>query len=113
MLQRLASRNFRPARQSTFQHFATAFINKPSAMAFNKMSGELTPAVATFLAPMAAMALALGIWALAAQAAIASNFPITNGALADWRVWLVIAGALEIGAYRLRSHDDSSTPPRQ
>jgi len=54
---------------------------------------------------MAAMALALGLWALGAQAAVAANFPIANGALADWRVWLLIAGALEFTALRFRSQN--------
>lgn len=68
-----------------------------------KVSEDVTPAVAAFLSPIAAMAFALAIWAFCAQIAIASNFPIVNGALADWRVWLLIAGGLEFGALRVRS----------
>lgn len=70
-----------------------------------KASEEITPAFAVFLSPMAAMAFALGLWALGAQIAIASNFPIANGALADWRVWLIIAGGLEFLALRFRSQN--------
>ncbi|MEO7651434.1 MAG: hypothetical protein ABIZ80_13295 [Bryobacteraceae bacterium] len=68
-----------------------------------KASEEITPAFAAFLSPIAAMALALGLWALCAQIAVAANFPITTGALADWRVWMVIAGGLEFLAIRFRS----------
>ena len=68
-----------------------------------KASEEITPAFAAFLSPIAAMALALGVWALCAQIAVASNFPIANGALADWRVWLLIAGGLEFLSLRFRS----------
>ncbi|MFN0106608.1 MAG: hypothetical protein ACKV2U_31500 [Bryobacteraceae bacterium] len=68
-----------------------------------KVYEDFTPAFAAFLSPMAAMALALGLWSFSAQIAIASNFPISNGALADWRVWLIIAGALEFAALRFRS----------
>jgi len=73
-----------------------------------KASEELTPTLAALCSPMAAMALALGLWALGAQLAIAANFPIANGALADWRVWLLIAGGLEFAALRFRSQ----TPDR-
>jgi hypothetical protein len=70
-----------------------------------KASEEITPAFAAFLSPIAAMALALGVWALCAQIAVASNFPIANGALADWRVWLLIAGGLEFLSLRFRSQN--------
>jgi hypothetical protein len=52
---------------------------------------------------MAAMALALGLWAFAAQLALTSQFPIAGGALSDWRVWMLIAGGLEMAALRFRS----------
>ena len=71
-----------------------------------KASEEITPAFAAFLSPMAAMAFALGLWALCAQIAIASNFPIANGALADWRVWMLIAGGLEFVSLRVRSQNN-------
>lgn len=70
-----------------------------------KASEDITPAFAVFLSPIAAMALALGLWALCAQIAVAANFPITNGALADWRVWMIIAGGLEFLALRFRSQN--------
>jgi len=70
-----------------------------------KASEEIAPAFAVFLSPMAAMAFALSLWALCAQIAIASNFPIANGALADWRVWMIIAGALEFLALRFRAQN--------
>jgi len=70
-----------------------------------KASEEITPAFAAFLSPIAAMALALGLWALCAQIAVASNFPIVNGALADWRVWMLIAGGLEFLSLRFRSQN--------
>jgi hypothetical protein len=63
-------------------------------------TSDLTPAFRAFLSPVAAMAFALGLWALAAQAAVASNFPIDTGALADWRVWFLIAAGLEFAVRR-------------
>lgn len=93
--------------------FRSLVLVRPTALVLHRVSGEISPAVAAFLAPMAAMAFALFLWALAAQAAVASNFPITNGALADWRVWLVISAALELAAYRLKMMENSGEPPRQ
>jgi hypothetical protein len=77
----------------------------PRTAVLAKASEELTPAFAAFLSPIAAMALALGLWALCAQIAVASNFPIATGALADWRVWMLIAGGLEFAALRFRSQN--------
>jgi hypothetical protein len=68
-----------------------------------KASEELSPALAAFLSPLAAMAFAMSIWALGAQIAVAYNFPIAQGALADWRAWLLIAVALEAVSLRSRS----------
>jgi len=68
-----------------------------------KAGEEITPAFAAFLSPMAAMALALGLWAFAAQIALTAQFPISGGALSDWRVWMLIAGGLEMAALRFRS----------
>ena len=74
-----------------------------NVMLLAKASEDLTPAFAAFLSPMAVMALALGIWAFCAQIAVLSNFPIVSGALSDWRVWMLIAGGLEMAALRFRS----------
>ncbi|MBL8237789.1 MAG: hypothetical protein JNM66_10250 [Bryobacterales bacterium] len=68
-----------------------------------KAGEELTPAFAAFLSPMAVMALALGIWAFCAQIAVTESFPIASGVLSDWRVWMLIAGGLEMAALRFRS----------
>jgi hypothetical protein len=59
-------------------------------------------AAAALLAPAAASAFALGAWALAQQAAFAGNFPVTEGAFADWRVWLWLSALLELVTVRLR-----------
>ena len=72
-----------------------------------KATEEITPAFAAFLSPLAAMALALGLWAFAAQIAAAAAFPISAGALSDWRVWMLIAGGLELAAVRFRSQNHS------
>jgi hypothetical protein len=82
MLRRLAVRHVQAARHTV------------------AVLGELTPAFTAFLTPLATMAFALGVWALCAQLAVASNFPIQKGLLADWRVWMLIAVGLEAAAVR-------------
>lgn len=64
---------------------------------------DLAAAMGSMLAPMAVMTLAMGLWALLAQVAMAASFPIQQGALADWRVWMAIAGAVELIAWQVRS----------
>jgi hypothetical protein len=53
------------------------------------------------------MALALGLWAFAAQIALTAEFPIAGGALSDWRVWMLIAGGLELASLRFRSQKNA------
>lgn len=82
MLQRLAPRKFT--------------LTPPSAAVW-------TPAMPILLAPFAALAFAFGLWALGAEIAVAAHFPIATGALADWRVWFLIAAVLEGISVRFRS----------
>jgi hypothetical protein len=72
-----------------------------------KASEDITPAFAAFLSPLAAVALALGLWAFAAQIALTNEFPISGGALSDWRVWMLIAGGLELASIRFRSQKNT------
>lgn len=65
------------------------------------MQSEAVTAAGVILAPMAAVAFALALWGLFAQTAVAGQFPISQGALADWRLWMLIAVTLEVGAWRL------------
>ena len=57
---------------------------------------------------LATMAFALAVWALCAQIAVAANFPIHSGALADWRVWMLIAAGLQLAAVRAASQMNHS-----
>lgn len=64
---------------------------------------DLAAAMGSMLAPMAAMAFVMGLWAFLSQVAVAAAFPIQDGALGDWRVWMIIAGAVELIAWKVRS----------
>ncbi len=70
---------------------------------------RLALALSALLTPAAVMASVLGLWRLAADMRWTGEFGISTGLFSHWQVWLVCAGALEIGAWRLnryaRNHD--------
>jgi hypothetical protein len=70
---------------------------------------KLALALSALLAPAAVMASVLGFWRLAADMRWTGEFGISTGPFSHWQVWLLCAGALVIGAWRLnryaRDHD--------
>ena len=48
----------------------------------------------SLLVPVAVMASVLGIWRLAADLRITSDFAIPNGLFSHWQVWIAFAGLL-------------------
>lgn len=68
---------------------------------------QLGAVAAALLPPIAAAALALGLWALAQQVSMAANFPVAEGVLADWRVWIGFAIVVELLAVRIGRGDIS------
>ena len=70
-------------------------------------------AVGTLLTPLAVMALALGIWRLAADLNWAGEFAISSGLFSHWQVWIAAAVALQAGAGFLNRYgrgEDEATP---
>jgi len=70
-------------------------------------------AAASLLAPVAAMALVLGIWGLAADLKIAGDFAISNGLFSHWQVWIASAVVLAFVARLLNRYgrgDNTATP---
>ncbi len=53
-------------------------------------------AAAALMTPIALMALALAIWAIAAQMKLSGTFAITSGAFSYWQTWLVLAGVFQL-----------------
>jgi len=65
---------------------------------------RLAWAAGALLTPAALAAFVLGIWRLAADLGVAGEFAIPAGLLSHWQVWLVLAGLLEFGAWRLNRY---------
>src|SRR5690242_18195252 len=57
--------------------------------------------MAALLTPAAVIALALGLWRLAADLDWTETFPISNGLFSHWLVWIAIAIGLSFGASSL------------
>ena len=57
-----------------------------------------------FLKPAAALATAVGLWALAAQQNLTGHFAITTGFFSHWQVWLGAAVALQLCAQLLNRY---------
>ena len=53
-------------------------------------------ALAALLTPVAAMALALGCWRIAADLSWTSSFAIPSGFFSHWQVWLGAAAGLQL-----------------
>jgi len=69
-------------------------------------------ATASLLAPIAAMALVLGMWRLAADLKIAGDFAIPNGLFSHWQVWIASALVLAFLSRLLNRYgrnDDTAT----
>jgi len=60
--------------------------------------------LAGFLTPAAALATAVGLWALAAEQNITRNFAISSGLFSHWQVWLGAAVALQVCAQLLNRY---------
>jgi hypothetical protein len=71
-------------------------------------------AAASLLAPIAVMALVLGLWGLAADLKIAGDFAIPNGLFSHWQVWIASAVVLAFLLRLLNRYghgEDETTPP--
>jgi hypothetical protein len=66
-------------------------------------------ALAALLIPAAVMAYVLVVWRLAADLAIAGQFPISNGLFSHWQVWLTLAASLQLCATGLNRYGKSHT----
>ena len=61
-------------------------------------------AVAALLDPAAVMALALGLWGVAAELKWVGSFAIPSGLFSYWETWLGAAAALELCAVALNRY---------
>jgi hypothetical protein len=73
---------------------------------------RLALAMGALLAPVAVMASALGVWRLAADLKITSDFAIASGLFSHWQVWIASAVVVAVVARLLNRYghgDDRAT----
>jgi hypothetical protein len=70
-------------------------------------------AVGSLLTPAAVMAMALGVWRLAADLKWTDTFAISNGLFSHWQVWIVGAVLLQLCSRMLNryGHGDDTPAP--
>jgi hypothetical protein len=64
-------------------------------------------ALAALLDPAAVMALALGLWGIAAELSWVSSFAIPSGLFSHWETWMAAAAGLEFCAAALNRYGKS------
>ena len=67
------------------------FTNGPRISRAKGKNKNLALAAATLLAPATLLAFVLAFWRMSADIGVTSAFPITEGLLSHWQVWLAIA----------------------
>ncbi|MGH9660244.1 MAG: hypothetical protein ACRD96_16965 [Bryobacteraceae bacterium] len=77
------------------------FARGPQVQRKSGKNQHLAHGMGALLTPAAAMALALGLWRLAADLKVTSEFGITSGLFSHWQVWLTAAGVLQWCAWAL------------
>lgn len=80
------------------------FRNGPRIRLQGSKNQHVALALAALLAPGALMAYTLGLWRLAADLRLASDFAIGSGVFSHWQVWLLIAGFQHAGAVILNRY---------
>jgi hypothetical protein len=85
---------------------------RPKPAAKRARNRHLAQGIAVLLKPAALMALALGIWGLAADLKLTSSFAIASGWLSHWAVWIGMAVLLEFCSFALNRYSQTTSRPR-
>ncbi|SPE43225.1 conserved exported hypothetical protein [Candidatus Sulfopaludibacter sp. SbA3] len=72
---------------------------------------RMAAAVAALLTPVAVMALALGMWRIAADLNWTSRFYIESGPLSHWQTWLAAAAGLQLCSRYLNRYGKGGAIP--
>lgn len=75
-----------------------------------RTNNHLAAALAALLTPAAVMALAFGIWRIAADLSLASRFCIAAGPLSHWQSWLGLAVLLQFCSHCLNRYGKTDDP---
>ena len=93
------------------------FKNGPKIRVATGKNRNLALAAATLLSPATLLAFVLAFWRMTSDIGTTSAFPITEGLLSHWQVWLAIALAgqflvILLNRYgRYGTFRDSGSPP--
>jgi hypothetical protein len=87
---------------------------RPKPAAKRARNRRLAQGVATLLKPAALMALALGIWGIAADLKWTGTFAIASGWLSHWVVWLGTAVMFQFCSFALNRYgqNEADSPPK-
>jgi hypothetical protein len=89
------------------------FARGPRITGKRRKNQRFAAAVAALLTPAAVMALALGMWRIAADLNWTSSFYIESGPLSHWQVWFGAAALLQLCSHYLNRYGknkDTATP---
>jgi len=80
------------------------FKNGPRISRTKGKNRNLALAAATLLSPATLLAFVLAFWRMSADIGVTSAFPITEGLLSHWQVWLAIALLAQFGVILLNRY---------
>lgn len=80
------------------------FARGPRVSRKRHKNQRLASAVAALLTPVASMALALGMWRIAADLNWTSSFYIQSGLFSHWQLWLGAAAFLQLCSHYLNRY---------
>jgi hypothetical protein len=86
-------------------------IKLPQGRPIQRKTGknrQVASAIGTLLIPAALIAYVLGVWRLASDLGMASEFAI-SGIFSHWQVWIAVAAALHIAAASLNRYGRGGT----
>ena len=87
------------------------FARGPRVSRKRRKNQRLASAVAALLTPASVMALALGMWRIAADLNWTSSFYIESGPLSHWQVWLGAAALLQLCSHYLNRYGKTNDAP--
>jgi hypothetical protein len=86
------------------------FGKGPTVDRKRRKNQQVALAFASLLTAAALMTAVLGIWRVAADLRLATNFAIPDGLFSHWQVWMVSAGLLQTCSHLLNRYGRAGDP---
>lgn len=80
------------------------FARGPLVSRTGRKNQRLAAVVAALLTPAAVMALAMGMWRIAADLNWTSGFYVDSGPFSHWQLWLGVAALLQLCSHYLNRY---------